>query len=183
MVAPLPRKPKEVKAGSICPMGGWQLFLLIVSIVGMQACDRPTPSPAKPRASANTSGNERVGELPEVAGFIAGPPTRDAAAVRRTYTRGAARIVVTRARFPLSPEQYDDWVKTSTAGYPQATLDVRPGTANGFYQCTAGIDSSCDLLIQLRAGVHLELRGSGTSHQRDVDDLARGLPLRTIASP
>jgi hypothetical protein len=65
----------------------------------------------------------------------------------------------------------------SRDGYPQAVLAAPPGDANGFYQCTAEPPRSCDLLIQMRSGVHLELRGGGTSSRADVDALAGALPL------
>lgn len=96
-------------------------------------------------------------------------------APRRTYAAGDVRIDVTRARFPMTPKQYDDWVRTSTAGFPQATDVVPADAGNGFYQCTETPRPSCDLLIQLRAGVHLEIRGGGTSTRADVDTIARGL--------
>jgi hypothetical protein len=119
--------------------------------------------------------------LPEVSGFVAGSVSPAAGYVRRTYTRGPARIEVTLARMPMSPDDYASWVKTSTASFPQAALDLPADEANGFYQCTDGPPRSCDLLIQLRAGVHLEIRGGGTSSRDDVDALARGLTLATLA--
>jgi hypothetical protein len=73
-------------------------------------------------------------------------------------------------------------VKDSVASFPQATLDAPAADANGFYQCSAGPPESCDLLIQLRSGVHLELRGAGTSSRADVDTLARALPLRALTT-
>ena len=53
--------------------------------------------------------------------------------------------------------------------------------ANGFYQCTEPPAPSCDLLIQLRSGVHVEIRGSGTTSRADVDAIARALPLRALS--
>jgi hypothetical protein len=67
-------------------------------------------------------------------------------------------------------------------GFPQAALDAPEADANGFYQCTDEPKRSCDLLIQMRSGVHLEIRGGGTSSREDVDAVARGLPLRTLAA-
>ena len=119
--------------------------------------------------------------MPDVNGFVADASSSGAGFVRRTYRRGRARIEVTLARMPMSPEDYASWVKTSTASFPQAALDLPAAEANGFYQCTDGPPPSCDLLIQLRAGVHLELRGNGTSSRDDVDALARGLSLATLA--
>jgi hypothetical protein len=117
--------------------------------------------------------------LPDVAGFHGATPEADGGAVRRRYTRGKVDITVTAARLPMSPEQYDGWVKTSVGGFPQATLDVPAERGNGFYQCDG--HNRCDLLIQLRSGVHLELRGGGTSTREDVNAIARELPLRAMA--
>jgi len=97
--------------------------------------------------------------------------------VRRTYARGRARVQVTLARMPMTADAYQRWLAGSAA-FPQADLGLPAADANGFYQCGEGQPPSCDLLIQLRAGYHLELRGSGTSSRADVDALARALPLR-----
>ena len=40
---------------------------------------------------------------------------------------------------PMSPDDYASWVKTSTASFPQAALELSPADANGFYQCTDGL--------------------------------------------
>jgi hypothetical protein len=98
------------------------------------------------------------------------------------YARGPTRIDVTLARAPMRPGGFDDWLKMSREGFPQAVLDAPADDANGFYQCTEGTAPSCDLLIQLRSGVHVEIRGAGTSTREDVDALARGLPLRALAT-
>jgi hypothetical protein len=120
--------------------------------------------------------------LPDrIAGFTGGPLTADGVATRRTYTRDATRIDVTVARFPMSAHEYARWVVSSTADFPQAALNLPPGAGNGFYQCTADPTPSCDLLIQLRAGVHVEIRGGGTSSRDDVDVIARAMPLRELA--
>jgi hypothetical protein len=134
----------------------------------------PTPLAAAPAATALA--------LPDVNGFVSGVSSPAPGYVRRTYTRGSARVEVTLARMPMSPDDYAGWVKTSTASFPQAALGLPAADANGFYQCTDGPSPSCDLLIQLRAGVHLELRGGGTSSRDDVDALAHGLPLRQLAN-
>ena len=75
------------------------------------------------------------------------------------------------------PGGFEGWLAMSRAGYPQAGLAAPPADVNGFYQCTDGGAASCDLLIQMRSGVHLELRGGGTSTRADVDALAAALPL------
>ena len=97
--------------------------------------------------------------------------------MRRTYVRGSARVQVTLARTPLSADDYQRW-QSASAGFPQADLGVPAADANGFYQCNDSAKPSCDLLIQLRTGFHLELRGGGTTSRADVDALAHGLPLR-----
>ena len=132
------------------------------------------PSATAPPATAPLA-------LPDVNGFVSDASSSGAGFVRRTYRRGSARIEVTLARMPMSADDYASWVKTSTASFPQAALDLPADDANGFYQCSDGPPPSCDLLIQLRAGVHIEVRGGGTSSRGDVDALARGLSLATLA--
>jgi hypothetical protein len=106
--------------------------------------------------------------------FVAGPETRGESFSRRTFTRGAVHVTVTDAAGPpLSAAQFDEWVRMS-ASFPTAPLDASPELANGFYQCTG---DRCDLLIQLRSGRHLELRGDGTATRADVDAVARLLDL------
>ncbi len=154
--------------------------LLVAAVVALGTCNRPRGPAAQSRPA--TSRSSEVDEpLPDIAGFVAGPITHQASATRRTYVRGQARISVTLARLPMTDRGYQDWVRTSTESFPQAALDVPAGDGNGFYQCNQAQPPSCDLLIQLRSGRHLELRSSGSSSRRDVDDLARGLPLRQLA--
>jgi hypothetical protein len=142
----------------------------------------PSVAPAKPAVGVAPGPVAPALALPDVHGFTAGVTSGATGYVRRTYTRGRARLEVTLARVPMSPADYASWVKMSTASFPQAALDLPAEEANGFYQCSDGPPASCDLLIQLRAGVHLELRGGGTSSRGDVDALARGLPLRQLAN-
>jgi hypothetical protein len=140
----------------------------VALVVAVAACARhrpPAPAPVSPGLA-----------LPDAAGFAAEPPASGDGFVRRTYTRGRARIQVTLARMPMSADQYQRWV-TESAAFPQAELGLSAADANGFYQCTDAQPPSCDLLIQLRAGYHLEVRGGGTSSRGDVDALARALPL------
>jgi hypothetical protein len=149
--------------------------LLAVLAASASGCNRPKRSVAAPPESPKV-------ELPDdIPGFSAGPPSTPGGAVRRTYFRGNARVSVTLAQFEMTAAQYERWVQTSTQGFQLASLDVSPGTGSGFYQCTEG-EKSCDLLIQLRSGVHIEIRGGGTSSRDDVDDVARGLPLRALAT-
>ena len=78
---------------------------------------------------------------------------------------------------------WDGWVKMSTAGFPQADLELPAGAANGLYQCDDRAPDRCDLLIQLRSGVHVEIRGGGTSTRRDVDAIRKALALDALARP
>ena len=121
-------------------------------------------------------------DLPDVAGFLAPAPEKGEAFVRRAYRRGKLQVEVTVARMPSSPDDYRRWVEAS-AGFPQADLGLPPSLANGFYQCKADDPASCDLLVQLSSGVHLELRGGGTTTRADVTSLARELPLAAWAGP
>jgi hypothetical protein len=146
------------------------------------ACRRaPPPVPARVPAPAPAVPSTGALVLPEVAGFETAAPVDGPSFVRRRYSRGRARIEVTLARMPMSSDGYAEWVRMSTASFPQATLSLPAGEANGFYQCSEGATPSCDLLIQLRAGFHLEIRGGGTTTRDDVDALARALPLRALA--
>ena len=142
---------------------------------------QPPPEPLAPAPVAAPAATAPLA-LPDVHGFVSGASSRADGYLRRTYTRGRARIEVTLARMPMSPDDYASWVKTSIASFPQAALDLPAADANGFYQCSDGPPPSCDLLVQLRAGVHLEIRGGGTTSRGDVDALARGLSLATLAS-
>jgi len=114
-------------------------------------------------------------DLPDaIPGFSAG--------ARQTYTAGATHITVTLARHPMDQTAYDNWLAMSNAGFPQADLGLPAAAGNGFYQCEARAPDSCDLLIQLRSGVHVEIRGGGTSTRHDVDAIRRALPLAALAS-
>jgi hypothetical protein len=160
-------------------MARWALGLVTVASIAL-ACRRAPPVPVRAPAPPPRSTSSAL-VLPEVTGFEAGAPADGPSYVRRRYERGRARIEVTLARLPMSPEAWNEWVATSTASFPQAALAVPAVDANGFFQCSDGAAPSCDLLIQLRAGYHLELRGGGTSTRDDVLALARGLPLRALA--
>lgn len=159
-------------------------FLLASMILGCRRPGEPPPSveAPKPALVVPAAAAHAPLALPEVDGFAAGATSRNAGYVRRTYTRGGARLDVTLARMPMSTDDYAGWVKMSTASFPQVTLDLPSMDANGFYQCSDGSPPSCDLLVQLRVGLHLEVRGNGTSSRGDVDALARGLLLATLAS-
>ena len=102
--------------------------------------------------------------------------------MRRTYARGDARVTVTLAAFAMSPADYERWVKASVDSFPQAPLDVPEGEGNAFLQCEGIAGARCDLLIQLRAGLHLEVRGEGSATREDTEAVAAGLPLRSWAA-
>jgi hypothetical protein len=148
--------------------GRWLPSALAVALALAAGCSRPRPAAPVPLAGL---------ALPDVPGFTAAAPEPGAGFVRRTYVRGSARAQVTLARTPLSAEDYQRW-QSASAGFPQADLGVPAADANGFYQCNESAKPSCDLLIQLRSGFHLELRGGGTTSRTDVDALAHGLPLQ-----
>jgi hypothetical protein len=121
--------------------------------------------------------------LPERIDTFKGEPVVSAgAALRRTYVRGETRITVTVARLPMSSEQYARWVKDSVEGFPQAALDLPTGAGNGFYQCSSGARPSCDLLIQLRSGYHIEIRSGGAASRADADTIALGLQLESLST-
>jgi len=116
--------------------------------------------------------------LPDtLAGFAGGAVVHGDTFMRRRYERGPTRVDATLATAQQGPGGFERWLGMSRAGYPQATLAAPPGDVNGFYQCIEGSPPSCDLLIQMRSGIHLELRGGGTSTRADVDALAAALPL------
>jgi hypothetical protein len=143
--------------------------IALLAVIALLACRRSPPV-----ATAF--------DLPdEIEGFAAGARERGDRFVRRTYTSGAARITVTLARHTMDDRAYDGWVAMSTANFPQADLGLPAGAANGFYQCSGGAPETCDLLIQLRVGVHVEIRGGGTSSRAQVDAIRRGLPLPALA--
>ncbi|HVY38093.1 MAG TPA: hypothetical protein VHM31_09160 [Polyangia bacterium] len=162
--------------------GAGAAMALAAALSAGGACSRPRSTPAAasspPRAAARVAAAGLA--LPDVPGFSAAPPDPGDGFVRRAYSRGAARVQVTLARMPMSAEDYQRWQSASTA-FPQADLGLPAAEANGFYQCGDGQNPSCDLLVQLRGGFHLELRGAGTTSRADVDALARGLPLRDWA--
>jgi hypothetical protein len=143
--------------------------LALIAVSMLTACRRP---PAAPNAF----------DLPDVIpGFVTGAREPGEGYVRRTYAVGATRITVTLARHPMDRAAYDGWVSMSTAAFPQADLALPADAANGFYQCDAAAPEHCDLLIQLRSGVHVEIRGVGTATRHDVDAIRAGLPLAALA--
>jgi len=157
------------------------VLLAVPALAFLATCQRrpvTTVAAGGPAPSADADLTPRPLALPEVlAGFAGGPIAHGPTWVRRHYTRAATHVDATLAMAQQPPGGFDGWLTMSRAGYPQAALAAPPGDVNGFYQCTDGPRSSCDLLIQMRSGVHLELRGDGTSSRADVDALAGALPL------
>jgi hypothetical protein len=158
----------------------------LLAALGAFGCRRASevtqPSPAPAKTEARPTDTQGL-QLPEaLGGFTAvSAPETGPGWVRRSYRRGGGQIDVTLARTQLPPGGYDAWVRASQ-GFQQATLDAPAADANGFYQCFAFPIRSCDLKIQLRSGVHVELNGHGAGRE-DVDALAAALPLRALSVP
>jgi len=146
------------------------------------ACHRSSALPVPSGETVAPVGKDGVARRPlalpdGLAGFAGGPIAHGPTWVRRRYARGPTQVDATLAITQESPGSFEGWLAMSRAGYPQAKLAAPPGDVNGFYQCADGPPPSCDLLIQMRSGVHLELRGGGSSSRADVDALANALPL------
>jgi len=151
-------------------------LLLAVALLTMVPACRRRAAPAGTTDAGDLA--PRPLALPDtLAGFTGGPITHGPTWVRRRYARGGTLVDTTLAIAQQPPGGFEGWVAMSRDGYPQAALAAPPGDANGFYQCAEEPPQSCDLLIQMRSGVHLELRGGGTSSRADVDALAGALPL------
>jgi hypothetical protein len=147
--------------------------VLLVVILG---CSRATPTAAPDAAPKETP--HAAASLPDrIATFDAGPLVSGDGFTRRTYSRAGAHVTVTLAHIDLGIDGYDRWVRQSEQGYPQATLDLPAGAGNGFYECTDPAMVRCNLLIQLRSGAHVEIRGDPASSRVDADAIAAGLPL------
>jgi hypothetical protein len=130
---------------------------------------RPRARPPRPQA------------LPEIAGFTASPLSRGDDWFRRTYARQRTRITVTIGLFEVDDGGFERWVQQSRP-YPQADLGLPEHLANGFYEYAGGDPPACNLLVQLRAGAHIEIRGDPTATRAEVDDIAAGLPLGALAT-
>ena len=182
-LVPSPARPRPGLRRWIVPAGAISAAALAVLVlVGRQnATDTAAGGPVHHTATPAIVTGALA--LPDAIGeFVAGPLTTEADFVRRTYVRGRAMVTVTLERAPIDPADYERWVKLSQDGYPQATLDLPAGQGSGYYEC-AGTDSpGCALIIRLRSGVHLEIRAFGTATRDDLDGVARGLHLETIAS-
>jgi len=155
---------------------------LVILVVAVSACQRRSPPVATSGESVASPGkadsSPRPLALPDMlAAFVGSPIVHGDTWVRRQYARGPTHVDATLAIARQPPGGFEGWLAMSRAGYPQAALAAPPTDVNGFYQCNDAAPPSCDLLIQMRSGVHLELRGGGTSSRADVDALAAALPL------
>ena len=166
-------------------VAGALIAAALATSIGATGCKRwfgaspPAPSPAAPDAGVGVVALALPDAVP---GYAAGPEIREKKFVRRTYARGDARVTVTLAAFAMSPADYERWVKISIDSFPQAPLDLPEGEGNAFLQCEGVEGSRCDLLIQLRAGLHLEVRGEGGATREDTEAVAARLPLRSWAA-
>ncbi len=149
---------------------------LLVSALSLPSCHSAVPRPTARAAAASSS---RV--LPDIPGFDGGAEEQGPGYIRRSYVREAESTTVTLARLPMPAEQYEDWLRMSTTDFPQAEIPGGPAEGNGFYQCATGEPSRCNLLVQLRCGLHLEIRGQGIARRADADTILRGLGLPALA--
>jgi hypothetical protein len=130
---------------------------------------------------AGSSSHALAAALPDRAGeFVAGPLTVDPLFVRRSYSRGKARINVTIAVPGATPLRYEDWVQMS-ASSPQVRLEIAPNTGAGFYDCASESKlATCNVHIHLLTGHHVELMGEQNAVRAEFDALLPGLPLRLL---
>ena len=145
-------------------------MMLALLLAVAPGCQEPT---------AQRAADSSLRSLPDLPGFSAGALQSTPQYVRRVYTRSREKIAVTLARLPMSAEQYRNWVEMSVASFPQVQLDVADGDGNAFHECSREKPERCDLLVQLRCGAHLEIRGEGAvALQRGADAIGALLPMR-----
>jgi hypothetical protein len=129
-----------------------------------------------PPAPLPDAGERMTGLLPPIDAYASGPLVMGDGWIRRSYARGAVPVEVTIARRPVTPEEYADWERQSQ-GYPPAAAGI-PG-ASGFFSCAGdGGAAACDLHIQTRVGLHIEVMGGGRATRADLEELFGRLPLR-----
>jgi hypothetical protein len=151
------------------------VFPLIAAVVAASSCHRGGVVLASDQAQG-VSGQV----LPDIPGFTGGPQEAGPGFVRRGYTHGSETTTVTLAQLPMTDAQYEEWLRASTDSFPQADLGIEAGQGNGFYQCAPEDPSRCNLLVQLRCGVHLELRGPTVARRRNADAIAQSLSLPAL---
>jgi hypothetical protein len=149
------------------------LLLLILLAASCRETSRPMAVVGPSDGSASA--------LPEIGGLAAGPEESRSTYRRRSYARKDETITVTLAHFPMTAAEYDGWLRMSAADFPQAALGFDTSEGNGFYECAADDPSRCNLLVQLRCGQHIEIRGQGVALRKNVDAIAHGLGLSKMA--
>jgi hypothetical protein len=156
-----------------------------VAFATLAGCHDDKPSTPPAARSATIASREAVALadlLPDApAPFAASALVRGDGWLRRSYTKGEARIDVTVAARAMAPDAYEEWVRQSR-DYPAAALEVAPDAGSGFYSCgEANRREACDLHIQLRSGLHVEVMGNGAS-RADLDELLGRIPLGRFAA-
>ena len=173
-VAAYTRDPDRVMASKALVVRSLALCL-VAAVSVAPSCHRGAAVPASDQAQ--TGSGQR---LPDIPGFSGGPQEAGPGFLRRSYTHASETITVTLARFPMTAAQYQEWLRASTGSFPQADLGIEPSQGNGFYQCAPEDPSRCNLLVQLRCGIHLELRGPTVARRRDADAISQGLALPSL---
>jgi len=88
---------------------------------------------------------------------------------RRSYARDSVRMEVTVARQPMTVGEYQEWERQSR-GYP--AIDVGNLEASGFFTCAGDAGTApCDLHVQTRKGLHIEVMGGGRATRADLEEL------------
>jgi len=160
---------------------------MLVVCVGAIACRRATSDASDAIASASASVAPIASAAPaglaahlvDIEGFAASPIETAPEYVRRVYTRGRARIVLTIGR--TGSMRLGEWKRTTKKyGYPIASLGVSDDDAFGFYDCDdAG--AACDLHVHTARGLHIEVQSGGTATRADLEALVAGLPMHALA--
>ncbi len=131
-----------------------------LAVILAGACQRERPAPAPALGPAAVLETQLLPDRAPPFVALSGTIEKDGF-LRRVYGRqnGEALINVTLARLPSDADGYRRWVNDS-ATYPQAALPMPSEEGNGFFTCAAA-GGACDLHVQLRAGVHVEIMGQG----------------------
>ncbi len=150
---------------------------LAVILAGACQRERPVPAPA-PRPAAVLEAHLLPDRAPPLVAL--GDTIEKDGFLRRVYGRqnGDALINVTLARLPSDADGYRRWLNDS-ANYPQASLPIPSEEGNGFFTCAAA-GGACDLHVQLRAGVHVEIMGQGRASRPEIERIAKCLPWGEI---
>jgi hypothetical protein len=165
-------RPGPLTAPLLCRYSSSVLPLLLWACAS-HGEPRPRPADAGPvpiaRAFPARIGAWRGGAIETGDGFF-----------RRDYVRGAVHVNVTLALRAMDAEQYGFWTEQAAA-YPP--VDLPPEEGIGFYSCDAEDPASaCDLHVQLRRGIHVEVMGGGKATRADLTEVLRGLPLTRMTT-